>query len=203
MWKVINSLSCIDLIFGFLVGSENIDSEQTSQMNDSARQSEERISQLTSEQADLKQQLEAQVRDNANLSRSVHLSVSLSFHLSDCLFEFAYIHIQMYNIWLHSLCNWWRSLVSDWWRRRRRGSRILRGVCPSWGGRRQTRVSCWRVYRMTRPPWAVPSPRTVTLNNSWWSYRMVLSKWSVAGLSHTAAMISLLMYMLCGIRHPL
>lgn len=98
MWKVINSLSCIDLIFGFLVGSENIDSEQTSQMNDSARQSEERISQLTSEQADLKQQLEAQVRDNANLSRSVHLSVSLSFHLSDCLFEFAYIHIQMYNI---------------------------------------------------------------------------------------------------------
>lgn len=86
MWKVINSLSCIDLIFGFLVGSENIDSEQTSQMNDSARQSEERISQLTSEQADLKQQLEAQVRDNANLSRSVHLSVSLSFHLSDCLY---------------------------------------------------------------------------------------------------------------------
>lgn len=59
--------------------AENIDSEQTSQMNDSARQSEERISQLTSEQADLKQQLEAQVRDNANLSRSVHLSVSLSF----------------------------------------------------------------------------------------------------------------------------
>uniref|UniRef100_K1QLA8 Golgin subfamily A member 2 n=1 Tax=Magallana gigas TaxID=29159 RepID=K1QLA8_MAGGI len=48
---------------------QNIDSEQTSQMNDSARQSEERISQLTSEQADLKQQLEAQVRDNANLSR--------------------------------------------------------------------------------------------------------------------------------------
>lgn len=48
---------------------QNIDSEQTSQMNDSVRQSEERISQLTSEQADLKQQLEAQVRDNANLSR--------------------------------------------------------------------------------------------------------------------------------------
>lgn len=63
----------------FLVGAENIDSEQTSQMNDSARQSEERISQLSSEQTDLKWQLEAQVRDNANLSRSVHLSVSLSF----------------------------------------------------------------------------------------------------------------------------
>lgn len=61
------------------MGAENIDSEQTSQMNDSARQSEERISQLSSEQTDLKQQLEAQVRDNANLSRSVHQSVSLSF----------------------------------------------------------------------------------------------------------------------------
>lgn len=48
---------------------QNIDSEQTSQMNDSARQSEERISQLSSEQTDLKQQLETQVRDNANLSR--------------------------------------------------------------------------------------------------------------------------------------
>lgn len=64
------------------MGAENIDSEQTSQMNDSARQSEERISQLSSEQTDLKQQLEAQVRDNANLSRSVHLSVSLSFSSS-------------------------------------------------------------------------------------------------------------------------
>lgn len=79
------------------MGAENIDSEQTSQMNDSARQSEERISQLTSEQANLKQQLEAQVRDNANLSRSVHLSVSLSFIcLIVCLNLL--IQYQMYDI---------------------------------------------------------------------------------------------------------
>lgn len=78
----------------FLVDAENIDSEQTSQMNDSARQSEERISQLSSEQTDLKQQLEAQVRDNANLSRSVHLSVSLSFPSSVWLS----VWICIYNI---------------------------------------------------------------------------------------------------------
>lgn len=96
MWKGINSLLCIDMVIVVLVGAENIDSEQTSQMNDSARQSEERISQLTSEQADLKQQLEAQVRDNANLSRSVHVSICLFLHLSVCLFEFClYVYVRV------------------------------------------------------------------------------------------------------------
>lgn len=48
---------------------QNLDTEQTSQLNDSARQSQEKINQLMSAEADLKHQLEAQVRDNANLSR--------------------------------------------------------------------------------------------------------------------------------------
>lgn len=49
--------------------TENMDSDQTSQLNESERQSQEKINQLMSEQADLKQQCKAQSQDNANFSR--------------------------------------------------------------------------------------------------------------------------------------
>ncbi|XP_048774696.2 golgin subfamily A member 2-like isoform X2 [Ostrea edulis] len=47
---------------------QNMDSDQTSQLNESERQSQEKINQLMSEQADLKQQCKAQSQDNANFS---------------------------------------------------------------------------------------------------------------------------------------